>query len=101
MTDKTTDNHWLTRPATVRKLWIGFSVVLILLVAAQYVIPMKGSFPLSDGFGFAAWFGFGSCVAMVLVARLLGWLLKRPESYYDGSAADAGEASGDKETRHD
>lgn len=76
------DDHWLTRPATIRWLWIGFAVILALTVAAQLLIPMEGTFGTEKSFGFAAWFGFISCVAMVLVARVLGWLLKRGEDYY-------------------
>lgn len=82
MSDPSSDNHWLTRPQTVRKLWIAFAVVLSLTVALEFIINVKGSFGIDDRFGFGAWFGFGACVAMVLVARVLGWWLKRPEDYY-------------------
>ena len=77
------DDHWLTRPATVRKLWIGFSIVLALTVLAQIFIKIKGYFGLDGTFGFGAWFGFLACLAMVLVAKALGVLLKRREDYYD------------------
>ena len=33
--------------------------------------------------GFNAVYGFLSCVAMVLFARVLGWLVKRPDDYYE------------------
>ncbi|GJM09200.1 MAG: hypothetical protein DHS20C11_14760 [Lysobacteraceae bacterium] len=74
--------HFLTRPNTIKWLWIIFSLVLAGLVALQLLIPIKGRFALEQGFAFAAWFGFGSCVAMVLLARVLGWWLKRSEDYY-------------------
>jgi hypothetical protein len=77
------DDHWLVRPATVRKLWIGFIAVLTLTVLAQLAIGIKGYFVVDGWLGFAAVFGFLSCVAMVLVAKGLGLLIKRPESYYD------------------
>lgn len=80
--DPATDQHWLTRPATVRKLWWIFAVILALTVVAQWFIPIKGKFTLESTFGFAAWYGFFACVAMVLVAKVLGWWLKRPEDYY-------------------
>ena len=32
------DNHWLTRPATIRKLWLGFSIVLAITVLLQAVV---------------------------------------------------------------
>ena len=77
------DDHWLTRPESIRRIWIVFSAVLALLVLAQFVIKVKGYFGLDNWFGFAAGFGFLSCAAMVLVAKLLGAFLKRPENYYD------------------
>ncbi|MEE4173698.1 MAG: hypothetical protein V2I57_05545 [Xanthomonadales bacterium] len=76
------DDHWLTRPRTIRRLWWVFSAILALTVIAQWFIPIKGKFPLESTFAFAAWYGFACCVAMVLIARVLGWWLKRPESYY-------------------
>jgi hypothetical protein len=77
------DNHWLTRVGTIRKLWIGFVAVLALTVLAQGVIGIKGYFGVDGVFGFAAMFGFGCCLLMVLAARALGALLKRPENYFD------------------
>lgn len=86
------DAHWLTRPATIRRLWLGFIVVLALTVLLQALIRVKGYFGVDGWFGFGAAFGFLSCVGMVVVAKLLGLLLKRDESYYearDDRAADA------------
>jgi len=85
------DDHWLVRPTTIKRLWWVFSIVLALLVAAQVLIKVKGYFGVDGWFGFGAAFGFLSCVAMVLVAKLLGLVLKRPEDYYqdqDGEQDD-------------
>lgn len=76
------DDHWLVRPATIRKLWWGFSILLAGLVALQLIIKVKGYFGVDGWFGFGAGFGFLACLAMVLVAKGLGFLLKRPEDYY-------------------
>jgi len=75
--------HWLVRPSTIRMLWIAFIAVLGLTVLAQLVIDVKGYFGADGWFGFGAVFGFLSCVAMVLAAKALGVLLKRPEDHYD------------------
>lgn len=77
------DLHWLVRPATIRKLWTGFSIVLLLTLAAQLFISIHDYFVVDGVFGFHAFYGFFSCVAMVVFAKLLGLLLKRPESFYD------------------
>lgn len=74
--------HWLVRPATIRWLWRIFGVVLGLTVAAGLFMETHGHFGLDGTFGFQAWYGFFTCVAMVVVAKLLGFLVKRPESYY-------------------
>ena len=83
MTDPNND-HWLTRPATIRLLWVGFILVLIVLVALDLVVAHHPHFGIDGTFGFSAWFGFLSCVALVGVAKALGALLKRPDTYYDG-----------------
>lgn len=83
MSNKTEHDHWLARPETIRKLWWGFAIVLALTVAAQFFIYVKGYFGVDGWFGFGAAFGFLSCLAMVLIAKLLGLFLKRDENYYD------------------
>ena len=77
------DNHWLTRPKTIRLLWGVFIAILVLTVLAQVPVKVKSYFGVDHWFGFAAVFGFISCVAMVLVAKGLGLFLKRDEHYYD------------------
>ncbi len=81
--DTAETDPWLVRPATIRKLWIGFAVLLAATVLGQALIPVKGYFGVDSWFGFGALFGFLSCLVMVIVARILGVVLKRDERYYD------------------
>jgi hypothetical protein len=76
-------DHWLTRPATIRRLWGVFILVLVALVALDLVVSHHPYFGLGGTFGFGAWFGFLSCVALVVLAKALGAVLKRPDTYYD------------------
>jgi hypothetical protein len=76
------DDHWLSRPTTIRRLWIVFAAILVLTVSGELVIHIKGYFGYDDWPAFGAVFGFGACVAMVLLAKGLGLLLKRPDDYY-------------------
>ncbi|HEX4892246.1 MAG TPA: hypothetical protein VFV47_03090 [Hyphomicrobiaceae bacterium] len=76
-------DHWLVRPSTIRGLWTGGSLVLVCLVALDLVVEHKPHFGIDGSIGFGAWFGFAACVAMVLFAKALGVLLKRPDTYYD------------------
>lgn len=82
------DDHWLARPATIRKLWVAFIVILVLSVAAQGFIYVKGYFGPDGWFGFGAVYGFLSCLLMVLIAKLLGYVLKRKEDYYSSTEDD-------------
>jgi hypothetical protein len=77
------DDHWLTRASTIRRLWVIFIIVLAATVLADLFVSHHPYFGLEGTFGFGAWFGFASCVAMILFAKGLGVLLKRPDSYYD------------------
>lgn len=76
-------DHWLVRPSTIRLLWWGGSLLLAVLVALDLVVKHTPHFGIDGTFGFGAWFGFAACVAMVLFAKLVGILLKRPDTYYD------------------
>ena len=82
MSEHGDQDHWLVRPSSIRMLWRLLIAVLALLVALQLVIPVKGYFLIDGWFGFAAVFGFLSCLAMVFVAKGLGVILKRPQDYY-------------------
>jgi hypothetical protein len=75
--------HWLARPGTIRLLWAIFIVVLAGLVALDLLVTHHPNFSLDSSFGFGAWFGFLSCVALIVFAKALGAILKRPDTYYD------------------
>jgi hypothetical protein len=75
--------HWLMRPTTRRWLWrIGFGLLGLTLLA-QVFVHLHPRFGIDGWFGFHAIYGFLSCVAMVAVAKLIGLLLKRPDTYYE------------------
>lgn len=74
--------HWLRRPGTIRGLWILFGTILAATVIADLFFERHALFGVDGGFGFYAWYGFAACVALVLGSRLLGLLLKRPDTYY-------------------
>ena len=88
MNTRERDAHWLARPGTIRLLWRIFAAVLALLVGLQVLIGVKGYFGVDGWFGFGAAYGFLSCLAMVLVAKGLGYVLKRPEDYYTSELDD-------------
>ncbi len=81
-------DHWLARPTTIKLSWRLFVVLLALTLVGQFAVSIKGYFVLDGWFGFGAVFGFLSCLLMVLVAKCLGYLLKRREHYYGEQEPD-------------
>lgn len=77
------DDHWLVRPATIRGIWIVSLIVLALTVVAEFLVDYHLKFHADEIPGFAALFGFASCVVLVFGSKALGVFLKRPDSYYD------------------
>ena len=76
-------DHWLVRPQTIRGIWIGGLAVLALTVLADLVVEHHPYFGIDGTIGFGAWFGFLSCVVLVLFSKGLGVFLKRRDDYYD------------------
>lgn len=76
------DKHWLVRARTIRLLWLMVGTVLVLTVIAGLFVHQHEHFGIEASFAFYAWYGFGACVAMVVLAKLLGIFLKRPDDYY-------------------
>lgn len=75
--------HWLVRKSTIRLLWVILAIVLAATIVAGLYIHPHVYFGIDGTPAFYAWFGLGSCIIMVLVAKLLGVLIKRPDDYYD------------------
>jgi hypothetical protein len=78
------DDHWLARESTIKRLWLVFAIVLIATVLMDLMVEHHPYFTLDGTFGFGAWFGFASCVVLIVFAKALGAVLKRPDTYYDG-----------------
>ena len=77
-----TNKHWLVRAKTIKLLWVLFIAILALTVLSELFIHKHAYFTVDGSFAFSAWYGFITCVAMVVVAKLLGYVLKRKEDYY-------------------
>ena len=86
---------WPRRPRTIRKLWWGLYAVLAVTLAAELAVEHHDAFRVDGTFGFNAWYGFATCVAMVLGAKALGVLIKRSDNYYvDGEGRVDGGTNG-------
>jgi protein-S-isoprenylcysteine O-methyltransferase Ste14 len=74
--------HWLDDPRNVRKLWPGFLIVLALTVIAGFFVDLHPHFEIESWFAFNAAYGFITCLLMIVGAKALGLILKKPDTYY-------------------
>lgn len=81
--EKPSSDHWLVRPDTIRKIWIVSLAVLALTVIAELFVTKHPKVGIDGIFAFGAWFGFISCVVLVVGSKALGAILKQPDTYYD------------------
>ncbi len=82
------EKHWLYRRKNLPKLWMIQAAILVLAVLPEFFIHHHEHFPdqgitVDASFGFFAWYGFLTCAAMVVGAKILGIFLKRKDTYYD------------------
>lgn len=77
------EKHWLVRPRTIRNLWIWGICLLIAVTLMDIIVHKHVHFGIEGTFGFYSWYGFATCAAMVVIAKVLGVFLKREDTYYD------------------
>lgn len=77
--------HWLVRPKTIKKLWIVGIASLAVLTGLSLLVPHHDiKFGIEGTPAFYSWYGFLTCVGMVVFAKfVLGKLLTRKDTYYD------------------
>lgn len=72
------------RRTIIRRLKVCFYVTLIIIVIPDLFIEKHPHYGWENLFGSYAIFGFLSCVAIIIVSKVLGKLfLQKPEDYYD------------------
>ena len=75
--------HRLAMPASIRRLWVMFAIILVATLVAEALIEHEAHFEVERWFGFNAAYGFLACAVLILAAKAIGLVLKRPETYYD------------------
>ena len=72
----------MTGAATSRRTWLAGAALLGLAVLAELFVEHHGE-GVAGSFAFSAWYGFLAAAVFIVVARLVGAVLKRREDYYD------------------
>ena len=76
---------WIYRESTQEDVDAGLLVACAVSILLElFVLDRKGSFGFDEIFGFYAFLGFVSCTVMILLAKALGFFLKKPTNFYTG-----------------
>ena len=75
--------YWLDKPRNIKKIFWGLCIICALLIMPDLFIHKHGHFSWETWTGFYGLYGFVSCVGLVLVAKQLRKILRRPEAYYE------------------
>lgn len=71
------------RPQTIRWLWILLYAICGLTLMTEFFIDREPHFSIDGFFGFYSVLGFVACAVLILFAKVIGYVLKRKEDYYD------------------
>jgi len=75
--------YWLDRKENVTTVYRAVWGIGALLLLAELFLHRHEEFGFAAWFTFYALFGFVACVTLVLTAKALRRILKRPEDYYE------------------
>lgn len=75
--------RWLDHSRNVTRLYRALWVVGFALLLGELLVHKHEDIAFAARFGFYALYGFAACVALVLTAKALRRVLKRPENYYE------------------
>ncbi len=77
------DSHPLYQPGNRRRLRQIGIILALLTLAAELFVPLHGYFGFAEVFGFNAISGLIGTVALIVLALILGVILRRRDDYYD------------------
>lgn len=82
---------WVDKPGSADKLFKILAVVCALLFLSEFTFHKHVIVAVENIPGFYGIFGFVMFMALILVAKMLRTIIKRPEDYYAPKAIDSEE----------
>ena len=79
---------WVDRPGSATKIFYALIAVCVVVFAWEFTYEKHGHFTAEDYPGFYAVYGFVMFTALILLAKGLRVLIKRPEDFYGDKAID-------------
>jgi len=71
------------KPKTIKLLWMVLYAICGLLLIPEFFMHREPHFGMDSFWGFFAILGFIACALLILFSKLLGFVLKVKENYYD------------------
>ena len=75
--------HWLVKRKTIRMMWVLGIALLAFVTWLGTTAHPHAKFGIEGTLAFYSWYGFITCVGMVLFAKFLGLFLSKKDTYYD------------------
>lgn len=79
---------WVDKPGSANKIFWGLAVICGLLFLADFTYEKHAYFDVEYIPGFYGLYGFIMFTALILLAKALRVLIKRPQDYYGDKAVD-------------
>ena len=79
---------WFMKTENANKIFLVLAVFCLALFLADFTYDKHGHFHIEEVPGFYGIYGFFMFTALILVAKVLRLLIKRPENYYGSTAID-------------
>lgn len=80
--------YWLDAPGNTDKIFWVLVLLSVLLFLADALYHKHPYFEIEKAFGFYGVFGFCACVALIITAKIVRFLVMRAENYYDPKTKD-------------
>ncbi len=75
--------HVFDNPRNVKRLIFALYAACALVLGLELLVERHVTYPWEGLFGFYAIFGLVACIFLVLAAKEMRKLVRRPEDYYD------------------
>jgi len=76
-------SYFFDNPKNLKRLFGTLYVACAVAFGAEFLIHRHVDHPWEGLFGFYAIYGFGACLVLVIVSKILRLLVMRREDYYD------------------
>lgn len=80
---------WFTRTENANKIFLGLALFCSALFLADFTYHKHGHFFIEEIPGFYAAYGFFMFTLLIMGAKALRFIIKRPENYYGDKAVDS------------